>query len=235
MSPKYTEIVNALQTRIDHQFYAVGALLPSETQLTREFRTSRSTVVRALRQLRRQGWVRGVQGKGRIVLGRPATTLSALPHRIRFLLQADRHAALLEARRVPAAPRIAAALAVPRGAPLIARRYLLALPACPPLGLTTVYIPAAMAGPATLRPEAGLLVDLERRNTVAAHRVVERLGARLATEPEATALSLERPRSVAVSLLTVLDVADRPLLALDAVLSREAPDLVASYELATVA
>ncbi|MFG2038526.1 GntR family transcriptional regulator [Dactylosporangium sp. NPDC048998] len=235
MPPKYAEIVSALQSRIDGEFYAVGALLPSEAQLTREFRTSRSTVVRALRYLRRQGWVRGVQGKGRIVLGRPATTLATLPHRVRFLLQADRHAVPLGIRCVLAPARIAAALDRPAGAPLFAARYLLAptgpTSAAPPFGLSTVFVPAALTDAATAEPDGGLLTHVERRNGTSAHRVVERLGARMATDAEMSALSLRQRRSVAVSLITVLDVADVPFLAVDAVLSREAPDLVATYDL----
>jgi GntR family transcriptional regulator len=229
--PKYAEIVSVLQCRIDRGVYPVGALLPSEAQLTREFRTSRSTVVRALRQLGRHGWVRGVQGRGRIVLGRPATVLATLPGRVRFLLQADRHATPLGIRCVPASPRIGAALGRPAGTPLVAGRYLLAHGDAPPFGLSTTFAPAALAESGTTPPDGGLLVHLERCNGIAAHRVVERLGARLATEAETEALSLGRRRSVAVSLITVLDGADVPFLAVDAVLSRETPDLMASYEL----
>jgi GntR family transcriptional regulator len=225
--PKYAEIVNALQTRIDGQTYRIGDLLPSEAQLTQEFATSRSTVVRALRFLRQHGWVEGVQGKGRIIRGRPATRLSTAPPRIQALLQPGRHATPLGARHMPATARVASALACPVGTLLPARRYLLGSPDAVPFGLVTVLTHPTLT--ADIPATAGFLVELERANNVAAHRVVERLGARLATEAEATALALARRRSLAVVLLTVLDAADRPLFAVDAVLSRDIPQLASSY------
>ncbi|GAA0742459.1 GntR family transcriptional regulator [Dactylosporangium roseum] len=228
-TPKYAEIINALQRRIDRQVYRAGDLLPSEAQLTREFGASRSTVVRALEYLRQHGWVEGVQGKGRIVLERPASRLSELPRRVQVLLQADRHATLLNARRVAATVRIAAALACPVGAPLVARRYLLSLAGAAPFGLSTVFVSVDLAGATNEPPGGGFFVHIERGQ---AHRVVERLGARLASEGEAAVLGLERRRCLAVALLTVLDAADRPLLAVDAVLSRDVPELASSFTLA---
>jgi GntR family transcriptional regulator len=44
VAPKYATIVNALQARIDSGAYPIGAMLPSEAQLVREFAASRSTV-----------------------------------------------------------------------------------------------------------------------------------------------------------------------------------------------
>jgi GntR family transcriptional regulator len=231
VSPKYAEIVVALQSRIDRELYAVGELLPSEAQLTEEFRTSRSTVVRALRYLRRQGWLRGVQGKGRIVLGRPAASLTALPLRVRYLLQPDQRASLVGERRVAASPRIAAALNQPTGATLLAARYLLTADDSRPVGMSTVFVPVAMTDRVDVSCDGGLVPYLERRNGISAHRVVERVGARAATESEIATLALRERRHVAVCLLTVLDAASLPFLVVDAVLSRESPELVAIYDL----
>lgn len=224
MEPKYAQILTTLQDRIESGQLAVGTLLPSEAQLTREFATSRSTVVRALRQLRQQGWVRGAQGKGRVVLGRPATTLSALPRRIQYLLQADRHAECLGARRLPASPRIAATLSVPRGAELFAARYRITSLNTTPLALTTAFTPAPLSH------ERSLLDQLESTGR-RAHHVTERLGARLSTQAEMTALALSQRRSVAITLLTVHDAGGAPFLAVDAILSREAPELTEIYEI----
>jgi len=227
--PKYAEIIHALQSRIDRRLYRVGALLPSEAELTREFATSRSTVVRALRHLRQHGWVAGVQGKGRIVLGRPASRLLHLPRRVQLLLQADRHSTLLGVRRLAATDRVAAALTCPVGTPLLACRYLLRLAGIPPFGLSTVF---ALADDVDEPPADGFLLHIERQRDVAAHRVLERLGARPASETEATALALDRRRCLVVSLLTVLDAADRPLLTVETVLSRDVPQLTTSFFLA---
>src|SRR5690606_2985633 len=70
--PKYAQLVQTLQRRIESGDYPPGALLPSENQLIQEFGVSRPTVVAALRVLREQGWIESQQGKGRFVRGRPA-------------------------------------------------------------------------------------------------------------------------------------------------------------------
>jgi DNA-binding GntR family transcriptional regulator len=231
VSPKYAEIVVALQNRIDRELYAVGALLPSEAQLTREFCTSRSTVVRALRYLRRQGWLRGVQGKGRIVLGRPVASLTGLPVRARYLLQPDQHSSLVGVRTVPASPRIAAALNREIGAALLAGRFVLLDDYADPIGMSTVFVPATLTDTVCVACEGGLVAYLERRNGISAHRVIERVGARVATEKEMATLSMRTRRTVAVCLLTVLDARSAPFLVVDAVLSRDSPDTVAVYDL----
>jgi GntR family transcriptional regulator len=90
--PKYIEIIDAMRTRIDRDLYRVGEKLPSEAQLVREFGASRSTVVRALEFLRQEGWIQGVQGRGRIVLQRTAPVLSRAPERVDRLLRPETYA-----------------------------------------------------------------------------------------------------------------------------------------------
>jgi DNA-binding GntR family transcriptional regulator len=231
VSPKYAEIVVALQSRIDRELYAVGDLLPSEAQLTEEFSTSRSTVVRALRYLRRQGWLRGVQGKGRIVLGRPAASLAGLPMRARYLLQPDQHGELVGMRRLVASPRLAAAFGRRVGTALVAGRYLLNSDGPKPIGMSTVYVPAVMSDTVYVSCDGGLLPYLEKRNGITAHRVIERVGARAATESEIETLEMRGRSTVAVCLISVLDAASEPFLVVDAVLSRESPETVATYDL----
>src|SRR4051812_47818620 len=84
--PKYAEIVDAIERRIERQVYRVGDMLPSEAQLVREFGASRSTVVRALEYLRQQGWIRGLQGKGRVVVRGAFADAQPAPERVRRLL-----------------------------------------------------------------------------------------------------------------------------------------------------
>jgi GntR family transcriptional regulator len=222
---KYTQVLAVLQERIEHGQLPVGTLLPSEAQLTAEFGTSRATVVRALRQLRNQGWVRGMQGRGRMVLGRPEPALATLPRRIQFLLQADRHAECLGVFDRPASPRIAAALSVKAGAEVFVARYRLTTTGRIPLALTTAFTPFHLPN------ERDLLSQLDTMSGHRPHQVTERLGARLSTEAETTALALTRRRSVAITLLTVHDTRGTPFLAVDAILSREAPELTERYEL----
>src|SRR5271170_1001243 len=70
--PKYAQVIEELRRRIESGEYPPGSLLPSEHQLSDEFRIARPTVVRALRVLRQDGWIETQQGKGSFVRGRPA-------------------------------------------------------------------------------------------------------------------------------------------------------------------
>jgi GntR family transcriptional regulator len=218
---KYAAIASALQRRIDNGAYPVGAMLPSEAQLVREFAASRSTVVRALEYLRQLGYIEGVQGKGRMVLGQPLTLASQPPGRVRAALHAAEAptATLIGAGQAPASTRIAATLAIPDGELVIARQRL--IPAYDPdrLMLSTIYLPAAAAdGTAFHRSELlreGALDHLERRRQFVATDVIERLSVRPASTREATLLTLDKHICVLTSLLIVRSAAGRPLLVVD--------------------
>src|ERR1700720_2861322 len=79
--PKYAQIVNAIQRRVEDGTYPPGALLPSETQLVREFGVSRPTVVRALQVLRDQGWIDPEHGRGSFLRNRAILADHARPGR----------------------------------------------------------------------------------------------------------------------------------------------------------
>ena len=218
---KYASIADALQHRIDSGAYPVGAMLPSEAQLVREFDASRSTVVRALEYLRQLGYIEGVQGKGRVVLGRPSALASQPPGRVRTALHAAEapDATLIGAGRAPASARIAGTLAIPVGEPVIARQRLFTATATGWLMLSTVYLPAVTSsGTAFHLPDLlreGALDHLERRRRLVAMDVVERLSMRSASVRESVLLALERRSSLLASLLVVRSVADHPLLVID--------------------
>lgn len=65
---KYWQIAQDLSEKIKHGQYATGALLPSETDLTRLYNTSRETIRKALAELSVAGLIQKVKGKGSIVL-----------------------------------------------------------------------------------------------------------------------------------------------------------------------
>jgi len=69
--PKYARVIAAIQQRIRDGEYAPGDMLPSETQLVREFGVGRTTAVRALQTLAMQGWIEREHGRGSFVKGRP--------------------------------------------------------------------------------------------------------------------------------------------------------------------
>src|SRR5580704_10327811 len=70
--PKYARVIGAIKRRIESSSYPAGSLLPSEHQLGAEFGVSRPTIVKALGELRQDGWIDTQQGKGSFVRGRPA-------------------------------------------------------------------------------------------------------------------------------------------------------------------
>lgn len=222
--PKYATIVNVLQARIEAGLYPVGAMLPSEAQLVREFAAARGTVVRALEYLRQLGFIEGVQGVGRVVLGRPVTRPPRSPDRVRGPLHAVETTAstLIGAGRAPAPPRIAACLAIPVGEPVIARQRLMPTARTDVLMLNTAYLPAVMAAGTALQADEplreGVLDHLERRRQLIAQDVMERLSARPPSAREATLLGIDRNTCLLAILLIARDGAGHPLLVLDLVI-----------------
>src|SRR6266436_9974719 len=106
--PKYAQIVSSVQHRIQDGTYPPGALLPSETQLVREFGVSRHTVVRALEVLRSQGWIDREHGRGSFVRNRAIVADQPRPGHA-FLDEGDAAApgAFLHVGREPTPPAVA--------------------------------------------------------------------------------------------------------------------------------
>ena len=202
-------------------------MLPSEAQLVREFGASRSTVVRALEYLRQHGWLHGVQGKGRIVLHRPLTDLRRSPGRALQLLHPHNIANVgtPTVTREGASTTIATVLALPVGAPLVARRSLLRREPVGLLGMSVTYVPVELAATVDLGTTDGLLAALRAAGRPAG-QAVERLGVRLPTLAEAASLRVQRRHCLLTILLAVLDSAGQPLIAVDTVLSRDLPELI---------
>src|SRR5690606_40846212 len=71
--PKYARVVLEIRRRIENGDYPPGSMLPSESQLVREFAVGRTTVVRALQMLQQDGWITREHGRGSFVRGRPAS------------------------------------------------------------------------------------------------------------------------------------------------------------------
>ncbi|MEU6776364.1 winged helix-turn-helix domain-containing protein [Streptomyces sp. NPDC046759] len=61
---EFLRVAAELRARMADGFYPVDTRLPSQTELAKEFGTSRDTVQRALRLLRGEGWIESRQGKG---------------------------------------------------------------------------------------------------------------------------------------------------------------------------
>src|SRR6266699_1987594 len=113
--PKYAQIVSTIQRRIQTGEYPPGSMLPSETQLIREFGVSRPTVVRALQVLQSQRWIDREHGRGSYVRNRPVAG-QARPGRVILdgAATAD-EGVLLQVGREPAPAAVAALLQTPAG------------------------------------------------------------------------------------------------------------------------
>jgi GntR family transcriptional regulator len=235
--PKYAVMVNTVQQRIEDGTYPPGTTLPSETQLMSEFDASRPTVVRALGILQQDGWIESQQGKGRFVKGRPtAPPSSRLDSRAAELLHQSESAnvTLLRAGTIMATNRAAAALELDAKTPVIARRRLV-LAEIGPVELSSVYVPVELSTGTDLgesEPMAdGVLRHLRDRKGVTFDHATERISARLPTAEEADLLRIGADDAVLTLLVTVYDQADRPRLAIDAVIPANRHEIEGSFSL----
>ncbi|MDQ0991660.1 GntR family transcriptional regulator [Streptomyces sp. V3I7] len=60
----FRQVSEVLRERMADGTYALGAQLPSQRELAQEFRVSRDTVQRVVRELGNEGWIESRQGKG---------------------------------------------------------------------------------------------------------------------------------------------------------------------------
>ena len=81
----YKGITDQLRRRIAEGEFAAGSLLPSEAVLTVEFGVARNTLRRALSDLERDGLIRTLPGRGRIVTSADAPSDDATaPHHLQY-------------------------------------------------------------------------------------------------------------------------------------------------------
>lgn len=234
--PKYARVVRALQERIQDATYPPGSALPSESQLVAEFQVSRPTVVRALHILRLEGWIESEQGKGHFVRGRPAAAGRRPPEHVGELLDLDEAAGvrLLGVGPVLASARLAAAMEIPEGTPVISRRRVTVGPDGP-MELVAVYFPVDVtAGTALGKPDpvgGSLRKIVESAQGVRFDHVIERTAARLASAQEAEALEMSEQGAVLSLLITAHDATGAVLTAVDVVLPGDRHELEDSYPL----
>jgi DNA-binding GntR family transcriptional regulator len=147
MIPLYQHVYEQLKDRIKAGIYSRGGMLPSETQLRKEFSVSLITVRRAVRELGLDGLVDSRQGIGNFVRERPRDgviiglsnfTSSVASGRLRIVRT------LLTDEMIPAPSAIAAKLGVQAGSVI---RHLVRLDSegAAPLSVDKVYMPPALA------------------------------------------------------------------------------------------
>ena len=236
--PKYAQLIQEIQRRIDSGEYPPGSLLPSEHQLSEMFHVARATVARALQILRQDGWIVTQQGRGSFARGRPPWM--ALKSRTAEGAGLDRDESEEPGDpvevdvRVPQ-PRVAELLGGDSDRTVLARQRLLrsAEEACE---LVTWWIPVELAeGTGLAAPElisGGVLRHLAQRKGVHVHHVVEQIAARHPTAREVRLLDVEESAAMLVMYLAARDAEDAPILVLQVVMPGREQELENVYAFA---
>jgi GntR family transcriptional regulator len=234
--PKYARIVAVLQERIQSGVYAPGAMLPSEEQLVNEFDVSRTTIIRALQILSRDGWIESQQGKGRFVRGRPAAMDQRFRPSRNALEQSETSGSrLVDVSHVIAPDAVAAALNLKKNEAVLMRRRLVVRDDEPDQ-LITSYFPLDLAHGTALGSEAlvsgGARREIETRNKIRYDHVTERIAARLPIGDEALLLALPSKRTPVLAVtVTAFEASGRPVQLAELVLPGDRHELEDTYPL----
>lgn len=84
--PLYYQLYTSLLERIRSGEFAVGDMLPSERQLSRDYGVSRITAIKALDLLEREGYIERLQGRGSFVVERRSSVSPTQCRRVAFCL-----------------------------------------------------------------------------------------------------------------------------------------------------
>lgn len=142
---RYQQILDHLVEQISSGIYSPGTQLPTEVELSRTFQVHRHTVRVALRELKNDGLVYSIRGKGNFVSS--DKIIYRLSNKVRFsqnMLEANLTpgSRLLSSNLVPADEKLAARLAMATGDQVLVLeilRFVNLVPFC----LATSYLPAA--------------------------------------------------------------------------------------------
>lgn len=219
----YKEIADELRARIERGDYQPGQKIPSESEVMAEFDAGRETVTKALRLLKDLGLTVSSQGKPAMVrefkpIRRPAnerlskevwgagTSMWSVDVR-----DAKPQVADLRISRLEATPRVAEALGVQRGEPVILRRRHYVLHGKPVL-MADSYIPADLAeGTAIAQENTGAGGIYARLNDIGHGpvRFKEEVRARMPYRSEASLLRLDPGTPVICVVRSAIDAGGR--------------------------
>ena len=234
--PKYAQVIDGIQRRIESGEYPPGSMLPSEHQLSEEFRVVRATVARALRILRDDGWIETQQGKGSFVRGRPALANLETQRPGEDALNREESVEggdLVETEMRRPVQRIATLLGLDDYADVIGRRHLVRLDG-KPSELVTRWFPATLAEGTDLRVPAplpgGIREHLARRKGIRIDHVLEQVVARHPTPREVHLLGVGRKDPMLVLYVTGRDASGSPVLVLEIVMPGDQHELQDAYQ-----
>ncbi|MFI7133857.1 GntR family transcriptional regulator [Nonomuraea sp. NPDC050153] len=234
--PKYAQIVQAITGKIADGTYPPGSLLPSETQLVKEFGVSRPTVVRALQVLQLRNVIDREHGRGSYVKAAPALSdAGSKPSRAMLDRSESNEGGTVVRAGWQSAPRpVARLLDLEDNAPVMMRRVLFH-DGERPTELVTFWAHHEIANGAELDQASVLSVGLRQHlQTVKRLRlqhVVERLSARHPSADEAKILEIGKGSAVLGVVATVFDASGRAVLVVDQVMPGSLHELEDSYAL----
>jgi GntR family transcriptional regulator len=199
LTPRYAQIQRAMELGIATGRWGPDELLPSETELARQYAVSRLTVRAALRDLVAAGLLTRARGRGSFVTVPPPPAPANLTsfHAACLAAGSQPRAEVVQTRR-PATPAEAALLTLPADAPLLViqrRRFCDELPCA----VQTCLLPADLAAPlfaldlrrrslqVALEAHCGLVIAAIQQ-TLTAGRAAPELAAPLELEPGAPLL-----------------------------------------------
>ncbi|SET57297.1 GntR family transcriptional regulator [Nonomuraea wenchangensis] len=233
--PKYAQLVQTLQRRIESGDYPPGTLLPSENQLIQEFSVSRPTVVAALRVLREQGWIESQQGKGRFVRGRPAMASIEQKRPGQAYLtkpETDTAGEIVEVGAVAAPNRIAILLGVQPQSKVFVRRRLIVREG-EPTELVALWLPLELSEGTDLTSgeplRQGFREHLHARKGVRFDHIVEQITARMPSAGEAKQLGMPKNVPILAVFGAVRDASGRPLAVVEVLLPADRHELEDAY------
>ncbi|MEO3855613.1 GntR family transcriptional regulator [Acrocarpospora sp. B8E8] len=235
--PKYVQIVSAIRRKIADGTYPPGSLLPSETQLVREFGVSRPTVVRALQVLQLRGTIDREHGKGsyvKAVRPVPEEEASRPGRAVLDRPEADEDGKTVAVGPHPAPVGVAQLLGIADKTPVMMRRLLFS-DADRATELVTVWCPLELAEGTDLGRQEPLSVGIRQHlravKGLKLEHVAERLSARTPSAEEARLLGLRKSAPVLGIVASVFNGGGRPVLIVDIVLPGDLYELEDSYSL----
>jgi DNA-binding GntR family transcriptional regulator len=234
--PKYAQVIDEIRRRIESGEYPPGSMLPSEHQLSDEFRIARPTVVRALRVLRDDGWIETQQGKGSFVRGRPALAGLEAQRPGEDALnrdEADEAGDPVKTGQASPPPRIVALLGLADDGDVLVRQRLVRLDG-EPSELVTWWLPATLADGTDLTSvtplHGGVRAHLARRKGIRIDHVLEQVVARHPSSQEAKLLGVGKTAAMLALYVTGRDASGAAVLVLEIVMPGDRHELEDAYQ-----
>lgn len=229
--PKYARVVLELRRRIEEGEFAPGQALPSEAQLVREFAVGRTTVVRALELLKKDGWITREHGRGTFVRGRPVTREEASRPGLAVLDQPETGKPVVVGL-AEVSPGVASLMGVGAGERMLRRRWVNIAEGVAS-ELVTCWFPPALAYGTDLDSAqpipAGIREHLRTVKDLRIDHIVERLTARLPAPDEAELLGMAPNVPVLAVTASVRDAADASRFGVEVLLPGDLHDLEDRY------